>query len=238
MNLLGLGSAGSLLFALTAGMAATVNPCGFVMLPAFISYQLGEGDPGYASVRLAERLRRAITLGLAVTLGFIVVFGGTGVVLASGGRIIIRAVPWAGLVVGVALVVVGLAFLVGKGPLLRLPAIGQAMLVRGVRARFVFGLGYAIASLGCTLPIFLAVLASALATEGPVSAGGAFIAYALGMGIILTAVALGAVLVRGAVARRLRRAGHYLERASAVLLIGAGAYLVVYYGQATQLLAS
>jgi ABC-type nickel/cobalt efflux system permease component RcnA len=57
------------------------------------------------------------------------------------------------------------------------------------------------------------------------------------MGLILTAVALGAVLVRGAVARRLRRAGQYLERASALLLVGAGAYLVFYYCQVAQLFA-
>ncbi len=175
---------------------------------------------------LGERLRRAITLGAAVTLGFIVVFGGTGLVLATGGRVILRTLPWAGLLVGIVLVVLGLAFLTGKGPLIHLPAVAQGSWPRGVRARFVFGIGYAAASLGCTLPIFLALLPSALATEGAASAGGAFVAYALGMGLILTAVALGAVLVRGAVARRLRRAGQYLERASALLLVAAGAYLV------------
>jgi cytochrome c-type biogenesis protein len=229
-------SSAPLVFALTAGMAATVNPCGFVMLPAFVSYQLGERDAGYEQVGLAQRLRRAVALGVTVTLGFVVVFAGVGLVLASGGRVVLRAVPWAGLVVGVVLVLLGLAFLIGKGPLLQLPAVGQGAWARDVRARFIFGIGYAVASLGCTLPIFLAVLASSLTAEGVGSAGGAFFAYAAGMGLVLTAVAVGAVLVRGALARVLRRAGRYLERASALLLMGAGGYLVVYYTQAAQVL--
>ena len=208
------------------------------MLPAFVSYQLGERDSGYDQLGLAPRLWRAIVLGVTVTLGFIVVFAGVGLVLAGGGRVILRAVPWAGLIVGLVLVVLGLAFLLGKVPFLQLQlaTAGQGAWTREVRGRFVFGIGYALASLGCTLPIFLAVLASSLTTEGAVSAGGAFIAYAAGMGLVLTAVAIAAVLVRGALARALRRAGRYLERASALLLMGAGGYLVVYYAQAAQVL--
>ncbi len=236
MDLGDLSSSAPLLFALAAGMAATVNPCGFVMLPAFVSYQLGERDAGYDDLALAPRLWRAVALGVTVTVGFVVVFAGVGLILASGGRVILRAVPLMGLVVGLALVVLGFAFLIGRGPFVQLPALGQGAWTRDVRARFVFGVGYALASLGCTLPIFLAVLASSLTAEGAISAAGAFIAYAAGMGLVLTAVAIGAVLVRGALARALRRAGRYLERTSAVLLMGAGGYLVVYYTQAAQVL--
>lgn len=224
-------SSAPLLFALTAGMVATINPCGFVMLPAFVSYQLGERDAGYEHVGLGERLRRAVALGLAVTLGFVVVFAGVGLVLASGGRALLAMIPWVGLLVGVALVGLGVSFLLGKKLMLPLPTVGQGAWARDVRSRFLFGIGYALASLGCTLPIFLAVLAGALASEGAASAAGAFVAYALGMGAVLTAIALGAVLVRGAVGRGLKRAGRYLEQVSAVLLVGAGGYLVVYYGQ-------
>lgn len=98
-------------------------------------------------------------------------------------------------------------------------------------------MGYALASPGCTLPIFLAVLAGALASEGAASAAGAFVAYALGMGLVLTLVAVAAVLVRGAAVRSLRRAGRYLEPASALLLVGAGVYLVGCYSQAAVVLA-
>jgi len=120
MDLGELSSSAPLAFALAAGMAATVNPCGFVMLPAFVSYQLGERDSGYDQLGLAPRLWRAIVLGVTVTLGFIVVFAGVGLVLAGGGRVILRAVPWAGLIVGLVLVVLGLAFVLGKVPFLQL----------------------------------------------------------------------------------------------------------------------
>jgi cytochrome c-type biogenesis protein len=220
-----------LLFALSAGMLATINPCGFVMLPAFVSYQLGEREAGYDHVGLGQRLWRALALGLVVTLGFVVVFAGVGLVLAGGGRALLTLIPWVGLLVGVSLVGLGISFLIGRKLVLPLPSVGQGAWARDVRSRFLFGIGYALASLGCTLPIFLAVLAGALASEGVASAAGAFVAYALGMGLVLTVVALGAGLVRGAVAHGLKSAGRYVEQASAVLLVGAGIYLVGYYSQ-------
>jgi hypothetical protein len=78
-----------------------------------VSYQLGERDTGYDRVGLAQRLRRPIALGVTATLGFVVVFAGAGLVLAGGGRVILRAMPSAGLVEGVVLVILGLAFLIG-----------------------------------------------------------------------------------------------------------------------------
>ena len=51
-----------LALAFTAGMVATVNPCGFAMLPAYLSYFLGleatpggDGEPPTAGVARALR---------------------------------------------------------------------------------------------------------------------------------------------------------------------------------------
>jgi hypothetical protein len=49
------------------------------------------------------------------------------------------------------------------------------------------------------------------------------------MGTILVAVTIGSALFQGSVARWLRGAIPYVHRASAMFLVGAGAYLVYYW---------
>jgi len=91
----------------------------------------------------------------------------------------------------------------------------------------VYGVGYGLASLACTLPIFLIVVGAAF-VQGTVLGGLAlFLAYGAGMGAIVVAVTLGAALLKGIVARFLRMALPYVQRASGVLLILAGTYLAV-----------
>jgi cytochrome c biogenesis protein CcdA len=100
---------------------------------------------------------------------------------------------------------------------------------RNLRNVFLFGIAYAIGSLSCTLPIFLVVVGGSLAGQGLAASFGQFIGYALGMGLILVAVTIGSALFRGSVARWLRQAIPYVHNASALFLIGAGAYLVYYW---------
>lgn len=221
-----------LAYAFTAGAFATVNPCGFAMLPAYVAYHLGAEDPRFGDAPLWARGLRGLALGLVATLGFMVLFGGVGLVFSLGGRAIVGAVPWAALLIGVGLVLLGVATLAGRALPLRVPALGRLGLNRrlGWRGVFLFGLGYGIASLSCTLPIFLVVVGTSLAAAGLAGSLGGFLAYAAGMGAVLTAVTVGAAVFKGAVARLLRRVVPHVERASAVLLVGAGLYIVTYWG--------
>ncbi len=216
-------------YAFSAGMVATVNPCGFAMLPAYVSYQLGAHEPAYDARPLWWRALRALGLGLVVTAGFVLLFAAVGGVVALGGRAVVRVVPFAALAIGVAMVLLGLGVLAGRTP--HLASFSRVQLPRaaGWRGVFLFGIGYAIASLSCTLPIFLVVVGSAIAAGGAAPALLMFLAYGLGMGVVLVAVTLGAALFKGAVARGLKRLVPHVERLSAVFLIGAGAYIVYYW---------
>ena len=82
-----------LALAFTAGLVATVNPCRFAMLPAYLSWYLGaEGDPGQPT-GLARRLGRSLLVGAMVSAGFLVVFGATGALVTAGVRSFIDYVP-------------------------------------------------------------------------------------------------------------------------------------------------
>ena len=218
----------ALVFAFSAGLLATVNPCGFIMLPAFVSYQLGARDEQFAMRPLPARLVRAGLVAAVVTAGFLVVFAVVGLVFALGGRAVAQFVPWAALGIGLALIAVGLAGLRGHGLRLPLPSLAATKTGAGIGAMFLFGVGYAVASLSCTLPVFLVVIGSALAASGVVGAFALFVAYALGMGAVLGAVALATALAKEIVVRWLLAATPHVERLGALLLIAAGAYLVYY----------
>ncbi len=214
--------------AFSAGMVATLNPCGFAMLPAYVSYLLGAQREGFKEAGAGERALKGLGLGFVVTLGFLLVFLGLGAVLSLGGRAVMAYVPWAALLIGVAMVGLGLYLLAGRELHVRgLPGV-RSRPGTGWRAIFLFGVAYAVASLSCTLPIFLVVVGAALAAGGVLPGLVAFGAYGAGMGLVLTAVSLGAALFQGAVARYLRTLLPHMSRLSALVLILAGGYLVYY----------
>ena len=214
-------------FAFVAGALATVNPCGFVMLPALVAVQLqGTGSTG--AVTRGALVTRGMGFGLRATLGFLVVFGLIGAAVALGARSLVRVFPYGGLIIGAVMLGIGLWSLLGRRPL-PLPGLSRRPFGRAPSGAIAFGAAYAIASLSCTLPVFLAVVGGTLFAEGVTAAVVPFVGYAVGMGGVLLAVTLATALSAGALVRGLRRAMPYVERVGSLLLTGIGAYLVIYW---------
>ncbi len=212
--------------ALTAGMVATVNPCGFAMLPAYLSYFLGTEDAAGDDARAG--ILRALAVGGVVTLGFLLVFGTVGLAVSHLSISINRFLPWVTLVIGVGLFALGIAMLRGFELVVRLPKLERGGQSRGLGSMFVFGVSYAVASLSCTLPPFLAVTATTFSQLSYVSGVSVFVAYGLGMGLVLTVLTVAIALARVSIVGHLRRALPYVNRISGGLLILAGAYLAWY----------
>ncbi len=223
-NLLPLG------YAFGAGMVATANPCGVLLLPSLVAFYLGRGEA--AELSGWQRAGKALVLGLMATLGFVALFAVVGLIIGTGGRALATAFPVGGLVIGVLLAGLGAWLALSNRPLGILAAsraMGQVQLGDDLRSLFLFGVAYAVCSLACTLPIFLVVAGSALAAGGLVAAVGQFVSYALGMGSVLTAVILAAAFFEAAVHRSVRRVVPYVHRLAAAFLIGAGLYVVNYW---------
>ena len=85
------------------------------------------------------------------------------------------------------------------------------------------------ASLGCTLPIFLVVVGSAIKSQGLTGGLLQFISYALGMGAVLTVLALSFALFKGGLATYMSRALPYMGRVAGALLLVSGSYQVHYW---------
>jgi len=220
-------------FAFGAGMVAAVNPCGFALLPAYLSLHL-RGSPGEVEeFHPVLGLLKALLISLLVTIGFVSVFGLVGVVIGAGGRFVIPAVPWVAVAMGFGLVALGTWLLVGKKLYTSLGARAAARVgdpaQGGIGSFFLFGVTYALASLSCTLPIFLVVVVTALAAGGILRGLFQFLSYALGMGAVIALLTLAIVAFKGVLIGVLQRGMVYIERASGVLMVVAGLYLLYYW---------
>lgn len=142
-----------LAYAFTLGMVALVNPCGFALLPAYLGFFLGADDE--APARRIDALNRAQVVGLALTLGFLTVFGVLGLVLAGVYSSIQAWLPWVTVVIGLGLAGMGVAMVGGFQPTIRLPKLERGTGSRQVASMYVFGVSYAVASLSCTIGLFL-----------------------------------------------------------------------------------
>jgi cytochrome c biogenesis protein CcdA len=216
----------ALTFAFSAGMLASVNPCGFAMLPTFITFYLT--DDGSQHSELSDRLLRALWLGILVTLGFLIVFVVAGFALSAGGRFLITVTPWLGVIIGVLLIGLGLWSLFGRNLTVVIPIPEWEFRSQSTRGMFLYGVAYALVSLSCTLPVFLSVFAGALAASDWLATGSLFIAFSLGMGMVVTTLALAVALFQTTVTKQLRKLMPYVKTLSAIVLIIAGGYLVYY----------
>jgi cytochrome c-type biogenesis protein len=197
-------------YAFAAGMVASVNPCGILMLPSYVLYQLrSEGESAPAE----RRALRGLIIAVVVTAGFIVVFGVVGGIITLGGRWLVSVFPYVGLLIGVVMMGLGVWILatdrtlsiLGGGPI-------NVNRERTLRNGFGLGMAYALGSLSCTLPIFLVVVGTSLTGGGLLFSFGQFIGYALGMGTIILVVTVGSALFRRAMTRWLRLMAPYIHR--------------------------
>jgi cytochrome c biogenesis protein CcdA len=98
----------------------------------------------------------------------------------------------------------------------------------GVRALFLYGVGFGIASLSCTLPIFLMVVGGALSAGNLVQGLVPFIGYSGGMALVVVGLTLATALLKGALVQQMRWVSPYVGRLSGLLLVAAGVYIVYF----------
>jgi cytochrome c-type biogenesis protein len=214
------------LLAVAAGILAAVNPCGFALLPAYLSLLvLSEGRSARGAV-----IGRALALTAAMTTGFVAVFGAFGLVLAPAASLLQRHLPWFTIGFGLLLAALGGWLVAGRtAPALPWKVSRAPTLRRSWASMALFGAAYALASLGCTIAPFLAIVVSSLRAGSTLAGIGLFVAYAVGMALVVGTLALAVALARASLVPRLRAAAAGLSRAGGALLLITGGY-VAYYG--------
>lgn len=220
----------SLLYPFTLGMMAAVNPCGFPLLPAYLEFFVG---PAGTDDRMGVRGLRAVSAAAFATVGFLVLFGSLGLVAQLGwSEVTGRSAGVAAyvmVVLGLAMVVLGGLTLAGRPVRIPLPQVGTGSGLRRPAALAVFGFSYGVASIGCALPLFIGGVTAGFGHDSSVRAVSGLLAYGLGMGAVLGALAIGIALLGRGAGRHLRRASRWVPMVGGAILVAVGGYLTWYW---------
>lgn len=211
--------------AFAAGMVAAFNPCGFALLPAYLTAVI-QPDGG----RQVGALGRALGATAVMSAGFLSVFGLFGLLTVPVASTVQRYLPFATVTIGIVLVALGVWLLSGR-------EIQGWSLGKGARwaptarlgSMFGYGIGYALASLSCTVGPFLAVTGSSLRGGTAIGTLLVYLAYVAGIALVVGVLAVAVALASGVVIDRMRRVLPYVNRLSGAVLIPVGLY-VAYYG--------
>jgi cytochrome c biogenesis protein CcdA len=210
------------------GMLAAINPCGFAMLPAYLMYFLGlEGSrPGSQRASII----RALIVSVSTSAGFIAVFLVVGTIARLFTNSLVSNAKYVSLVIGIALIVFGCFMLAGWRPKFAMLQIGQGKeRTQTVRSMFGFGVAYAVASLGCTIPLLISNVFGSFSTKGYLSGVVSTTLYGVGMGLTVTGLTVTLAFASGGLLRVLRSAMRYLDLVASVFLIATGMYLTWYW---------
>lgn len=206
-----------LAFAFTAGVLSIFSPCGYALLPGYVSYYLGSD----------LSLVRAVVGGLACTLGLVTVFSVVGALASSLGALMPQLIPVLDILAAVILIVLGVAMLRQANiPYLQLNV--RPTTRKGLAGLYMFGLVYGIAGVGCSAPIFLSVLLFAV-SESWLNGVLTFTVYAIGMGVPLVLTSILVAEAKVMLIRRISGVTERLHKLGGTVLILVGLYLFYTY---------
>jgi len=209
-----------------SGLLAAVNPCGFVLLPTYLMYFLGvTGRPGTQQASV----KRALLVSGALSAGFMSVFVLVGAITRLFTDWINQNAKYVALLIGVALIVLGIAMLFGYRLPFTTPKLDPGQRDRTVFSMFVFGIAYAVASIGCTIGPFSATVLGTIDTEGFGQGILAIGLYGIAMSLLVTTLTVSLALAQGGLLRVLRSGMKYVEIASAIVMILSGMFLAWYW---------
>jgi cytochrome c-type biogenesis protein len=200
--------------ALAAGVLSFASPCVLPLVPGYLGYVGGMDRPS-GTRRPGGRL----ALGAALfVLGFSVVFVLAGTVIGSAGFFLVQWRDLLTRISGVVVLLLGVVFIGGLGPLQR--TLKPSWQPRtGLVGAPLLGAVFAIGWTPCLGPTLTAIYS--LALQGGSAGLGALLAfvYSIGLGLPFVAVAVGLGWATGSVA--------FLKRHIRVVNLAGGALLVV-----------
>jgi cytochrome c biogenesis protein CcdA len=207
-----------------AGIGAFFAPCAFALFPAYVSYYLSATGPG------RESTARSLALGLTCAAGSTVFFGLVGVAVTLVGGAVSPYLVATKPVIALAVALLGTALVAD----VRLPSVGVSLGAVGQRLPpgagiFLYGFGYALASTGCTLPIYVSIIVLPLTSGFAGAALLTFASFGAAMAVMMLLTTLLVGRAKASLVQHLQASTVWVKRVSGVVLIAAGLYLGYYY---------
>lgn len=217
---------GNFAYSFVLGVLAAVNPCGFVLLPTYLIFFLGtREEPNLAT---GERLRRALIVSSGISIGFLAIFFVIGVISRLFTQWIELNAKFASLAIGVVLLGGGARMLTGWTPKFASPQMNGVQ-SKTFRATIIYGLAYAVASIGCTIGFLTTAVFGSIALNGFVSGVLSILLYGLGMAMLVTALTVSLAFAKTGLVTVIKNKLHIVQRLGAFFVTLTGIYLVFYW---------
>lgn len=218
---------GNFAYSFILGVMAAVNPCGFVLLPTYLVYYLGT-ELNREDENKTTTLRRGLSVGIAVSSGFVGLFLVVGIISRAFTTAISENAKYAALVIGIGLVAMGIAMLFGW----KLPIAQPDVSIQRKRTTwnmFLFGIVYAIASIGCTIGLLISVILGSINRHGFVSGVISIVLYGLGMGLLVTSLTVALAFARVGLVSTIKKSFKWFDKITAIFVVLTGLYLSWYW---------
>ena len=217
---------GNFAYSFILGVLAAVNPCGFVLLPTYLIFFLGTREE--PNLKRGGRLRRALVVSSGISIGFLAIFFVIGVISRLFTQWIELNAKYASLAIGIVLVIGGARMLTGWTPKFAVPQIGGVQ-TKTFRATVIYGVAYAVASIGCTIGFLTTAVFGSIALHGFISGVLSILLYGLGMAMLVTALTVSLAFAKTGILTIVRNQLHLIQRLGAIFVTLTGIYLVFYW---------
>jgi len=217
-------------FAFIAGAVTFFNPCGIALLPVYVSRYIASKQetqiPGSNLVPIS--ISRGALIGSVATLGFVVLFGLFGLLLSYLGGFISNLMSSIALILGLILMGIGTTVLLKVPMHVNMPFAARIKPQgkQGFSSYFTFGIAYGLASLSCTIPVFLLVILGALSAGGFIASLSIYLAYAAGMGALMISLSVAMVASKNFSNNYLKLVRPHMHKINGSLIIAAGLYVI------------
>ncbi len=217
---------GNFAYSFILGVLAAVNPCGFVLLPTYLVFFLGTREE--TELATSERMRRALVVSSGISIGFLAIFFVIGVISRLFTQWIELNAKYASLAIGIVLVIGGARMLSGWTPKFAMPQIGGVQ-TKTFRATVIYGVAYAVASIGCTIGFLTTAVFGSIALHGFISGVFSILLYGLGMAMLVTALTVSLAFAKTGIVTIIKNRLYIIQRLGAILVTLTGIYLVLYW---------
>jgi cytochrome c-type biogenesis protein len=232
------------ILAFAAGIASFFSPCSFPMLPGYVGYYLGVEDQKEKASK-KELVKRALPMGIAAAVGILSVYLFIGFLIMLIGTPIYPFIPYLAPVIAILMILFGIMmlsnmqyyFITNKVDALIKKVvskikfgnknIGEKINEKEVGGVFAYGMGYGLAAAGCTLPVFLLIITTSLATGGFFSGMLMFFVYGLGAALFMVAVTLLVAASKDSIVNKLKMSTAKIKYASGIFMVVAGFALMI-----------
>lgn len=218
---------GNFAYSFILGVMAAVNPCGFVLLPTYLVYYLGT-ELNREDENKTTTLRRGLSVGIAVSSGFVGLFLVVGIISRAFTTVISENAKYAALVIGIGLIAMGIAMLFGWKLPIAQPDVSMQR-KRTTWNMFLFGIVYAVASIGCTIGLLISVILGSINRHGFVSGVISIVLYGLGMGLLVTSLTVALAFARVGLVSTIKKSFKWFDKITAVFVVLTGLYLSWYW---------